>query len=173
MGTPDMLGTYGAYQHFGESNAPDAEQGAGKRFPLSFENDSAKAQLIGPENSFLKEPKPVTIELSIHRDRQADAAVIEFQGRKVVLKTGQWSPWVRLDFSLSLPRFLPNEHVSGICRFYLQEVAPNFKLYVTPSDAHQHRPFRSRDADYRATVLCEGPVQQAGPVLHDRLPGRL
>ena len=27
---------------------------------------------------------------------------------------------------------MPTEHVSGICRFYLQEVSPKFRLYVTP-----------------------------------------
>ena len=31
-----------------------------------------------------------------------------------------------------MPWFVPNQHASGICRFYLQEVAPNFRLYVSP-----------------------------------------
>jgi predicted AlkP superfamily phosphohydrolase/phosphomutase len=37
-----------------------------------------------------------------------------------------------MTFPISLPFPLPDEKVSGICRFYLQEVAPNFRLYVTP-----------------------------------------
>ena len=31
-----------------------------------------------------------------------------------------------------MPSFLPNESISGICRFYLQQVRPDFRLYVTP-----------------------------------------
>jgi len=58
--------------------------------------------------------------------------VIELQGHKILLKAGQWSRWTKLDFGLSRPAPLPDQHVSGICRFYLQEVAPNFRLYVTP-----------------------------------------
>jgi predicted AlkP superfamily phosphohydrolase/phosphomutase len=65
----------------------------------------------------------------VHRDRQANAAVIEIQGQKFLLKAGQWSQWIR--FRLDVPWYTLRG-VSGICRFYLQEVAPNFRLYVTP-----------------------------------------
>src|SRR5205823_4207824 len=104
------------------------EEGGGKRAKLSFEADTAKATLLGPMNTLLQEPRPITVEFLVHRDRQAHAAVIEIQGQKILLKAGQWSPWTKLVFEL--PWYVPN--VSGICRFYLQEVAPNFRLYVTP-----------------------------------------
>ncbi|OHB65844.1 MAG: sulfatase arylsulfatase [Planctomycetes bacterium RBG_13_63_9] len=133
MGTPDMLGTYGTYQHFAEDGPPEVvDEGGGKRTRLTFERETARARILGPENSFLKEPSPTSVELLVHRDREANAAVIEVQGRKIVLGAGEWSPWLRLDFELSTPAFVPDENVSGICRFYLQEVAPNFRLYVTP-----------------------------------------
>jgi predicted AlkP superfamily phosphohydrolase/phosphomutase len=129
MGTPDMLGTFGTYQHFSDKGPPEpVDEGSGKRFNLSFEADTAKANLVGPENSFLKPPRPIMVEFLVHRDRQANAAVIEVQGHKILLKAGQWSPWTRLEFKL--PWYVSN--VSGICRFYLQEVTPNFRLYVTP-----------------------------------------
>jgi len=133
MGTPDMLGTYGTYQHFAEDGPPQTvDEGGGKRTRLSFVQETAKARIIGPENSFLKVPRPTSVELLVHRDRKANGAVIEVQGRKILLEPGEWSPWLPLDFELSTPAFVPNENVSGICRFYLQEVAPNFRLYVTP-----------------------------------------
>src|SRR5262249_25442167 len=65
-------------------------------------------------------------------DREADAALIEIQGRRILLKAGQWSPWTTLDFALSMPASLPGPGFTGICRFYLQEVTPRFRLYVTP-----------------------------------------
>ncbi|HZU36569.1 MAG TPA: alkaline phosphatase family protein [Gemmataceae bacterium] len=133
MGTPDMLGGYGTYQYFAE-DVPVAgvdEQG-GKRSRLTFDRETAHARLVGPDNSLLREPQPVTIDFVVHRDRQANAAVIEIQGRKILLRAGQWSPWLKLDFDLSTPWFLPDKHANGICRFYLQEVAPNFRLYMTP-----------------------------------------
>jgi predicted AlkP superfamily phosphohydrolase/phosphomutase len=139
MGTPDMLGTYGTYQHYADSNVVNdndpnepVDEGSGKRFKLTFDSDTAKARIVGPANSFLQSPRPVDVEFLIHRDRQADAAVIEIQGRKIVLKAGQWCSWIKLNFEFSMPWFVPNKNVSGICRFFLQEVTPNFKLYVTP-----------------------------------------
>jgi predicted AlkP superfamily phosphohydrolase/phosphomutase len=133
MGTPDMLGTYGTYQHFAEDGpAETLEEGGGKRSKLSFEGETAKARLVGPENSFLKQPHPVEIEFLVHRDREANAAVIELQGRRILLKAGQWSRWTKLNFDLSTPSFVPNKTASAICRFYLQEVMPNFRLYITP-----------------------------------------
>jgi predicted AlkP superfamily phosphohydrolase/phosphomutase len=133
MGTPDMRGTYGTYQHYAENCPPEGiDSGSGKQSRLVFENDTAKAVISGPENSFLKEPRPVEIEFLVHRDRHADAAAIEIQGQKILLKSGQWSPWIKLQFDFNMPWFVPDEKRSGICRFFLQEVEPNFKLYVSP-----------------------------------------
>jgi predicted AlkP superfamily phosphohydrolase/phosphomutase len=133
MGTPDVLGNYGTYQYFGE-NVPDdpPDEDGGRRAPLRFDNDTAHARLVGPPNSLLKKPESVQLDLVIHRDVEARGAVIEVGGRRVVLKQGQWSQWTHLNFALSAPWFLPGPQVSGICRFYLQEVAPVFRLYVSP-----------------------------------------
>ncbi len=133
MGTPDMLGTYGTYQYFAE-NGPEKplDEGGGKRAKLKFVTETASGRIIGPENTFLKVPAPVSVDFLVHRDREANAAVIEIQGKKILLKAGQWSRWFRLHFEFSTPSFVPNKSISGICRFYLQEVAPDFRLYVTP-----------------------------------------
>lgn len=132
MGTPDMLGTYGTYQHFAENNPREpVDEAGGKRSPLTFRSDSAKTQIAGPANAFRRDSQPVTLDLLIHRDRPANAAVIELQGRKILLKAGQWSPWTKLDFALSTATHV-DQHIRGICRFYLQSVAPNFRLYMTP-----------------------------------------
>jgi len=133
LGTPDVLGTYGTYQYFAE-DAPrePLDEGGGKRSRLTFEDETARALIVGPDNSLLKKPAPITIELHVHRDRDANAAVVDIQGQRIVLKPGQWSRWTKLDFELSTPSFLPAQGVRGICRFFLQEVTPCFRLYVTP-----------------------------------------
>ncbi len=133
MGTPDVLGTYGTYQHYAEDGpVRTKDEGGGKRSMLFFENERAPAKLIGPTHTLLKTPEPVTVDFVVHRDKQAKAAVIEIQKHKILLKQGQWSRWLKVDFELSMPWFLPDAHISGICRFYLQEVEPNFRLYATP-----------------------------------------
>jgi predicted AlkP superfamily phosphohydrolase/phosphomutase len=133
MGTPDALGTYGTYQHYAEDGpVRTKDEGGGKRSMLFFEQETASAKLIGPTNTLLKSPQPVTVDFVVHRDKKAKNAVIEIQNHKILLKQGEWSRWLKIDFDLSMPWFLPNEHISGICRFYMQEIEPNFRLYVTP-----------------------------------------
>lgn len=133
LGTPDMQGTYGTYQYFAEDGPyRPRDKGGGVHCRIAFRNESAQAALTGPMNTFLKKPAPASIAFAVHRDRKSDAALIEIQDRRILLKRGQWSKWIRLDFRLTMPSFVTDEHQSGICRFYLQEVAPNFRLYVTP-----------------------------------------
>ena len=133
MGTPDMLGTYGTYQHYAEDGpVRTRDEGGGKRSRLTFINDTARGKLIGPADSFRANPKPVIIEFLVHRDVKSDAVAIDIQEQRIILKKGEWSPWLQLDIELSMPKLLPNQHISGICRFFLQEVSPNLRLYVTP-----------------------------------------
>lgn len=134
MGTPDMLGLYGGYHHFAEDGPVRMkDEGGRKRSMLFFEeNEAATGTLIGPPNTLLIKPESTTVGFTVHRDIKADSAVIDVQNHEILLKKGQWSDWVQLDFELTMPWFMPNNTLSGICRFYLQEVSPNFRLYVTP-----------------------------------------
>jgi predicted AlkP superfamily phosphohydrolase/phosphomutase len=99
------------------------------RTRLRFEDDTARAEIVGPTNPILKAPDSIKVELLVHRDRKADAAVLEVQGRRIVLRKGAWSRWTHLNFRFAK---LPGNEVTGICRFYLQEVGPNFRLFVSP-----------------------------------------
>jgi predicted AlkP superfamily phosphohydrolase/phosphomutase len=133
MGTPDLLGGFPTFQHFAESGPEEMQRIEGGRLSrLAFEGETARATLVGPENTFLIHPVPATIEFLVHRDRQANAAVVEIQGQRLLLREGQWSRWTKLDFNLSTAWFTPSQNANGICRFYLQKVAPDFRLYASP-----------------------------------------
>ena len=141
MGTPDMLGSYGTYQHYAEDGPVRTRDiGGGRKAMLFFENETANAKLMGPPNSFLKKPHPVEIDFAVHRDTKAGTAVIEIQEQSILLKEGQWSDWINVSYEMEMPWFMPDEDVGGICRFYLQEVGPNFRLYVTPINADPSSP---------------------------------
>jgi predicted AlkP superfamily phosphohydrolase/phosphomutase len=55
-------------------------------------------------------------------------AKIDVQGKEIILKEGEWSDWVKIDYEM-VPYL---QSASGIVRFYLKELRPGFKLYVTP-----------------------------------------
>jgi len=132
MGVPDLQGTYGTYQYYSELVIRRKDEGGGISKPLVFRNDKAKALLEGPQNTALKKPEVVTVPFEIYRHPTEPSARIDVQGKSIVLKEGAWSDWTKIDFEIEMPSFLPNGAVSGICRFYLQAVHPNFSLYVTP-----------------------------------------
>jgi predicted AlkP superfamily phosphohydrolase/phosphomutase len=142
MGTPDLLGTYGTYQHFAEDSPFKAEsEGGGKRSRIYFEDDTSRpVTLLGPKNTLLKKPQPATIDFVVHRDKDAQAAVIEIQNQTVILRQGEWSKWIKVDFELSTPALIPDKRLNGICRFYLQEISPNFRLYTTPINVDPSSP---------------------------------
>jgi len=132
MGVPDLLGGYGTYQFFSEETFRVRQEGGGIHNPVILEGNRADLRLTGPKNTYLKKPKASTIPFQLYRHPTEAAARIEIQDRTVALRQGEWSDWIKVEFELGMPSFLPNSHVSGICRFFLQEVRPSFKLYITP-----------------------------------------
>lgn len=132
MGVPDLLGGYGTYQYFASDTIRTLEEPGGLRKPLIFQDNFARSSLIGPENTALIKSVKSTVPFQVYRHPQEPSARIELQDQVIVLKEGEWSDWCKVDYELEMPPFLPNTHVSGICRFYLQQVRPTFRLYVTP-----------------------------------------
>jgi predicted AlkP superfamily phosphohydrolase/phosphomutase len=132
MGVPDLRGGYGEYQFFSEKTIIARSEAGGMRKPLLFKDHYAKARLVGPVNSYLKKPADTFFDFEIHRHPTASSARVDIQGQHIILNEGEWSDWVRLQFELAMPPFLPNAHASGIVRLYLQEVHPELSLYVTP-----------------------------------------
>jgi predicted AlkP superfamily phosphohydrolase/phosphomutase len=139
MGTPDMLGGFGTYQAFVTNPDKYADKPSGMHTGLAFENHTATTKLVRPKNSMRTVGEDEDIEFHIHRDLKANAAVIEFQGRRIILKAGQWSDWTKIDIPLSTPFYL-DSHASGIVRFFLQEVSPNFCLHVSPINVDPSNP---------------------------------
>lgn len=132
MGTPDLLGTYGTYQCFSTRVRQVRDQGGGILKPIVFKDHAAKVKLTGPVNTLLQKPVETQVEFRVYRHPTEPQVRIEIQGQTIVLKEGEWSGWAKVSFPLEMPSFLRNDAVGGICRFYLQEVRPTFRLYVSP-----------------------------------------
>jgi predicted AlkP superfamily phosphohydrolase/phosphomutase len=129
MGTPDLRGTYGTFSFY--TDDPTAVAGAvegGQVIPVQVENSQVRANLIGPDNTFRKGSPPATEPFAVAIDPLESVARIAVQGQEFVLREGEWSEWVRIEFQL-IPFF---GNVKGMCRFYLKQAHPRFQLYVSP-----------------------------------------
>ena len=128
MGTPDILGTYGIFNFYTTvptEMKPDI--GGGKISLVRVIDNSVEAEIEGPRNSFWKERVASTIPFKVLLDPANPVGKIVIQDHEFILREGEWSGWKRVSFPL-----IPTQSVPGICRFYLKQVHPEFKLYVSP-----------------------------------------
>ncbi len=146
MGTPDVLGTSGTYALYTDYPPTNADDLSGGTFHLvEVVDHRVQATLVGPPNTFRRLPSEsgaarlsgvepdyenpdLAIDFEVLVDPEAPAAKIVIQDAEVILNEGEWSDWVGVEFE-AVP-FVAG--VGAAARFYLQEVRPDFRLYVTP-----------------------------------------
>ncbi len=137
MGTPDLWGTYGTFAFFTDDPAVQREDvSGGKVYPVAVDGNTVRATLVGPKNTFKRGAPRTTVDFTVRLDPRQRLARITVQTKEVLLKQGEWSPWVRLSFEM-IPYL---KSVTGICRFYLKELNPQLKLYVTPINMDPQAP---------------------------------
>ena len=148
MGTPDIRGTPGTFSYYSDVPLPNARDiTGGEAYVVRVEDNHVRSKLYGPPNPFRRvekkrprsrrrrEPDKVeyenpvmTVDFDVWLDPQEPVAQIKVGDHVFVLKEGEWSDWVPVSFE-AVPHLVS---VASIGRFYLKEVRPEFKLYVTP-----------------------------------------
>jgi predicted AlkP superfamily phosphohydrolase/phosphomutase len=144
MGTPDLFGGYGSFTLF----TPDAPLGGrhvsgGRLEYWPDDTDHVTGKLTGPANFLLKAeegkaPPRMTIEFQVTRDAQADVAKLDIQQHLLLLKQGEWSDWVPLEFKTGIPGSAVLNALNSptsipfMVRFFLKQVHPKLQLYVSP-----------------------------------------
>lgn len=154
MGTPDLLGGYGTFSFYTDDPlfTPGPVSG-GVIFPVRISGDRISAELHGPANSLRRDSPEILVPFIVDRDPSEPVARITIQNTRFILRTGEWSPWVRIEFS-----FLPGlKSITGICRFYLKQTHPQFELYVSPINLDPAAPALpiSTPEDYSSQIARE------------------
>jgi predicted AlkP superfamily phosphohydrolase/phosphomutase len=128
MGTPDLVGSYGIFHYYTtESLELNEDIGGGEIHPAYVIGNRVDAKLPGPINTFKNDRPEAEIEFRAYLDPAAAVAKIALPEQEFILKEGEWSGWKRVRFPL-----IPTQSVGGLVRFYLKQVRPQFKLYVSP-----------------------------------------
>ena len=150
MGTPDILGLHGIYTFI--TDYPPDNPGAmtGHLEIVEVVDGRVQAELIGPPHPMRRLPvggvpsgneveyesPDLVVDFEVYVDPDEPVAKIVVQDTELVLNEGEWSDWVRVDFEV-LPYIV---NITAMGRFYLQEVRPDFKLYVSPLQIHPDDP---------------------------------
>ena len=142
MGTPDILGTYGTFTYFTEGDyevpahmdeggkvlRPGGELriAGGRVVSLRLKDGWSALDIRGPKT---EDGKSRQAPFDLYVDADNDAAQIVMAQQRVVLRPGEWSRWLRVDYGREDYGLT---HLTGIVRFYLKAVTPHTQLYMTP-----------------------------------------
>jgi predicted AlkP superfamily phosphohydrolase/phosphomutase len=136
MGTPDLKGSYGISCFYTtDPSIPKGELSGGRVYEVFVIGNRVEAQLPGPTNTFKKDRPEALLDFKVFIDPKNAVAKVVLPDQEFILKEKEWSGWKKVQFGL-----IPTQSVSGICLFYLKEVRPHFKLYISPINIDPGRP---------------------------------
>lgn len=126
LGVPDIKGGLGRYAFYTTKDISKNEEGSEKVIKVKANGNSIKTFISGPNVAKLttREAAKADINITI-----SDNSLIEINvdGKNVIVNKGQWSEWVEVKFKLGLMKT-----ATGIVKFYLNDVNPEFEMYMTP-----------------------------------------
>jgi predicted AlkP superfamily phosphohydrolase/phosphomutase len=133
MCVPDLRGTQGSFTLFTSAEASSSDHIGGLRVHLSRQDGVFRGELLGPplpgsDGDWARAPFRL-------RPGPEGLAHLEIAGQRVALRVGEYSDWIPLGFRLG-----PGVRVSGICRCYLKQLAPEAELYFSPINIDPERP---------------------------------
>jgi len=134
MCTPDLRGSQGMFSYYTTRPSEDGEGTGGECYRVIIEQDTIKTELVGPQHPMLdtKSHLKCPFEVTLNGDGRA---TLKINGRKYRLIQGEYSDWITIEFNL-----FPGKNISGICRFLLKQIRPDFHLYVTPINIDPEKP---------------------------------
>jgi predicted AlkP superfamily phosphohydrolase/phosphomutase len=129
MGTPDIRGTYGEFSFYTSKLFAFAGEdiAGGDVYEVDIYDGVVNAKLYAIDNPFLVEAEKLTSEFTVYLDPVDPVAKIVAGAEEVVLREGEWSGWVPVEFPM-----IPTQTLTGMVRFYLRSVRPDFELYASP-----------------------------------------
>ncbi|MEJ7604829.1 MAG: alkaline phosphatase family protein [Bryobacteraceae bacterium] len=133
MSTPDLRGTQGSFSQF-STRVLEASYEGGSRYPLKTVGSKLEGLLEGPENGLVENGGKLLIRFQLEL-QSGNKAKLSIDGQTFFLKTGDYSPWVRLAFPADF-----GIKVRGIARFLLTQTEPDVSLYVTPIQIDPENP---------------------------------
>lgn len=138
MGTPDIRGSQGSFTFFTDDpRSLSDDTSGGIIVPVRDNGDNCyRCRVTGPQNSLIEGAPVMEATAEVWADRTAGAVRIDVNGRSFVVGVGQWSPWVRFSF----PAIPGISTVYAIGRFYLKELSPKLRLYLSPLNIDPENP---------------------------------
>jgi predicted AlkP superfamily phosphohydrolase/phosphomutase len=134
MCAPDLRGTQGMFSHYTTRPERPGERTGGEVHRVTRQNDTVRADLIGPENPYLSERSVLKAPFVVTL-KGDERAILKIDGTKYELRKNVYTDWIRVAF-----RAAPGISIYGLCKFLFLEAGAEFGLYVTPINIDSESP---------------------------------
>ncbi len=136
LGVPDMQGTFGTFTFFTDDPSETSRDVPGGRIvPVRIENHRAMLRVTGPPNPFRSDARPAGIDITADLDPTQPIARFTLGHQAFILREGEWSDWIEIDFPLLWPF-----SARGMFRVYAKRLAGGFGVYVSPVNIDPAKP---------------------------------
>lgn len=138
LSVPDIRATWGTFFYFGSDlttwDVGDTEFG-GKLVRLELIGNQASTAIEGPVDPTAKTYQRLSVPVEFKTSAEGNAVTIRLAGRTETLAERHWSDWFRVAF-----RITPFLSVRATCRFYVLQVFPDLRLYMSPLNMDPESP---------------------------------
>lgn len=135
LGVPDIKGGLGKYTFYTTRDIPDNEEGAEKVIKVEAGGNEIKTYISGPLIVKLKSRQDARTDLKISLFPDDSRIELSVDGKRLTVTEGHWSDWLEIRFKVGFMRT-----VSGLVKFYLRRIRPEFELYMTPVQINPKEP---------------------------------
>src|SRR5947209_583168 len=136
MCVPDLKGSQGTFSFCSTRPSSDKFREGGVRVPIERAGSGYISYVPGPEDPLCPgSGSELRVKFEIDPAPGNNEARLTIDSETFTLKVGEYSDWIPVKFKASI-----GFSAHGICRFYLKEISPEIKVYVTPVNIDPGRP---------------------------------
>ena len=135
MAVPDLQGSQGTFSYYTSDAMEQTDITGGRVIPVEAADGVVTTYISGPQNPLRKDGREMCLPLQIEVGQNGHGTVLALGNQRYPLTLGDYSAWIPISFRTGL-----GIKVNGMCRFYLKELSPHFKLYMSPINIDPGKP---------------------------------
>jgi predicted AlkP superfamily phosphohydrolase/phosphomutase len=137
METPDLRGTQSTFSFYTDDPGETTRAVSGGLIhKVALASGHVDLGIEGPPNTLRKDHAYATVSMAVDVDAERLVARFRAGDQATVLREGEWSDWMPLDFSL-LPHAVS---ARGMVRIFVKQLHPRFEVYVSPVNIDPSEP---------------------------------
>jgi len=135
MCVPDLKGSQGTFSYYSTDREEQARFTGGIQIPVEVRDGLIRSYISGPDNTMVEGAEEMRIPFEVRLGTNGTPPRLVIDKKIYPLELREYTPWIDVKFRPAL-KF----GVRGICRFYLKEAEPHFKLYMSPVNIDPDKP---------------------------------